>query len=76
MSKKTSASSAKDTNSLSIDGVNYNLNDLGDSARSALVSMQYCDNMIRRIQNEMAVADTARLAYKAALKKQITEKSA
>lgn len=76
MSKKSDTPAKDDADALMIDGVSYNLQDLGDNARAALVSLQYCDNMLRRIQNEMAVADTARLAYKASLKKQISEKSA
>mgnify|MGYP006978387797 CR=1 FL=1 len=58
----------KDTETLKIDGVDYAVSDLSEAARAQIANIQYCDQQIAQRQSEWAVADTARLAYTAALK--------
>lgn len=58
----------KDIDTLKIDGVDHIVSDLSEAARAQIANIKYCDQQIARCQNEWAVADTARLAYTAALK--------
>ena len=53
---------------ITIDEVEYNLNDLSDSAKSQLINIQFVDERIQQLNNEWAVADTARIGYTNALK--------
>lgn len=60
---------------VTLDGVNYSLDQLDDDARKMLASIRFCDEAIRQRENELAVADTARLAYGAALKRELAKAS-
>lgn len=51
------------TRTVTIDGVNYNLNDLSDEAKSQLASMRFTELEVQRLQRQLAVAQTARAAY-------------
>jgi hypothetical protein len=46
----------------------YSTESLTDAARSHVASIKFCDLQIQQLKNEWAIADTARLAYMAALK--------
>ena len=53
---------------ITIDDVEYNLSDLSDNAKAQLANIQFVDAQIQQLNNEWAVADTARIGYTAALK--------
>jgi len=56
---------------ITIDDVEYNLSDLSDNARAQLANIQFVDAQIQQLNNEWAVADTARIGYTAALKAEL-----
>jgi hypothetical protein len=53
---------------ITVDGVEYNINDMSDAAKAQLSNIQFVDHQVRQLQNEWAISDTARLGYQAALK--------
>lgn len=59
--------------SITIDGREYNLNELSDSARAQLGSMHVTDQEINRLQGLMAITQTARIAYAKELKSKLPE---
>ena len=65
MSKK------KKEEKITIDGVDYLLADLSDNAKMQLKSIQFVDEKIQQLNNELAVSDTARMGYTNALKVEI-----
>jgi hypothetical protein len=54
-----------------IDEIEYNLSDLSDHAKAQLANIQFVDSQIQQLNNEWAVADTARMAYTNALKAEL-----
>lgn len=58
---------------ITIDEVEYNLSDLSDNAKAQLVNIQFVDTQIQQLNNEFAVADTARMGYTNALKSELTK---
>lgn len=56
---------------ITIDGTTYALDDLSQQAKETLKSIQFVDAQIQQKQNEWAIADTARLAYTNALKREV-----
>ena len=54
-------------NTVSIDNRNYDLDTLSDEAKAQLVSLQFCDAELARLQAKAAVIQTARVAYAKAL---------
>jgi len=57
---------------IKIDGQDYNLADLSESARNQLVNLRVTDQEIARLQQQMAIAQTARVAYANALKTELS----
>ena len=53
---------------LTIDGVDYDLENLTENAKLQLVNIQFVDTQLLQLENEWAVADTARIGYSHALK--------
>ena len=53
---------------IKIDEVEYDTEDLSDNAKAQLASLQFNDGHMQRLRNELAIADTARVAYTSALK--------
>jgi hypothetical protein len=53
---------------ITVDGVEYNINEMSDAAKAQLSNIQFVDHQVRQLQNEWAISDTARLGYQAALK--------
>ena len=53
---------------ITVDGVEYNINEMADAAKAQLSNIQFVDHQVRQLQNEWAISDTARLGYQAALK--------
>ena len=58
-----------------VDGVEYNINEMSDAAKAQLSNIQFVDHQVRQLQNEWAVSDTARLGYQAALKGELLKSS-
>jgi hypothetical protein len=50
-----------------IDGREYESENLGEGARLQLANISVVDEEIRRLQNQIAICQTARIAYVAAL---------
>lgn len=57
------------SNTITIDGTKYDLDALSQTARDTIASLQFVEEQIRQKQNEWAIADTARIAYTFALKR-------
>ena len=58
---------------ITIDEVEYNLSDLSDNAKAQLANIQFVDAQIQQLNNEWAVADTARMGYTNALKTELAK---
>ena len=52
---------------IKIDDVEYDLDKLSDEAKAQLVSLQFCDQELQRLQAQSAALQTARIAYSKAL---------
>ena len=65
---------AEDTDQkITIDEVEYNLSDLSDNAKAQIANIQFVDAQIQQLNNEWAVADTARMGYTNALKAELAK---
>ena len=58
---------------ITIDEVEYKLSDLSDTAKAQLANIQFVDAQIQQLNNEWAVADTARMGYTNALKAELAK---
>jgi len=58
------------TKTITIDGTPYELARLSQTARDTIASLQFVDEQILQSRNELAIADTARIAYTNALKRE------
>ena len=56
-----------------IDEVEYHTEDLSDSGREQLKSLQFLDSQVQTLQNELAIYETARIAYIKILKSEISK---
>ena len=52
---------------INIDNVEYDTDKLSDDAKAQLVSLQFCDQELARLQAQAAAYQTARIAYAKAL---------
>lgn len=52
---------------IKIDNVDYDTANLSDDAKAQLVSLQFCDQELARLQAQAAAIQTARMAYAKAL---------
>lgn len=52
---------------IKIDNVDYDTTNLSDDAKAQLVSLQFCDQELARLQAQTAAMQTARMAYAKAL---------
>lgn len=53
---------------VTVGGNEYIVKDLNEQALAQLRGIQFCDNQIQQLNNEWAIADTARIAYLHALR--------
>jgi hypothetical protein len=58
---------------LTIDNVEYKLSDLSDNAKNQLMNIRVTDQEITRLQQQLAIAQTARVAYSNALKAELSK---
>ena len=56
---------------LTIDGREYDSEELSDSAKSHITNLQLTDQKIAQIQQDLIIFQTARNAYAAALKSEL-----
>ena len=56
---------------ITIDGKDYNSDDLSQNAKEQLVSLQFAQGEIKRLEAQLAVFKTAAVAYSTSLKKEI-----
>lgn len=56
---------------ITVDGIDYNTEDLSDNGKAQLASLQFLDVQLNKIQGEIAVYQTARNSYVAALKAEL-----
>jgi hypothetical protein len=60
---------------LTLDGQVYALADLPQVARDTLVSLQFVEARLQQLRGEMAVSQTAHVAYARALKAELAQTS-
>lgn len=56
---------------ITVDGVEYNTEDLSDNGKAQLASLQFLEVQMQKLQNEIAIYQTARNAYVQALKAEL-----
>lgn len=56
---------------ITIDDVEYKLDDLSENAKTQLANIQFVDAQLQQLNNEWAVSDTARIGYTDALKAEL-----
>ena len=61
---------------ITIDDVEYNTEDLTENGKAQLASLQFLETQMKKIQSEIAVYQTARNAYIAALKAELEKDQA
>ncbi|MCJ7602516.1 MAG: DUF6447 family protein [Desulfobulbaceae bacterium] len=54
-------------NTITINNKEYKIEDLDENAKAQLVSIQMCDQEIARLKTQMAITETAKMAYSRAL---------
>jgi hypothetical protein len=52
---------------ITIDNIDYDTAHLSDDAKAQLISLQFCDQELARLQAQAAAIQTARMAYAKAL---------
>ena len=58
---------------ITIDGKDYNSDDLSDEAKQQLASFQFAQSEIKRLNANLAIYQTAASAYSAALKEALNK---
>ena len=58
-------------NKIVIDGQEINVSDLSEDAKMQIESLKFVGVRIQQLENELAVADTARIGYKNALENEV-----
>ncbi len=56
---------------ITIGAKSYGIDSLSDNAKELLKYIEFVDMEIQQLQNELAIADTARFAYTNAFKREI-----
>ena len=63
----------KKAKKITIENVDYNLDELSDNAKAQPASIQLVDAQLQQLNNEWAVSDTARIGYTNALKAEVAK---
>mgnify|MGYP001201602997 CR=1 FL=1 len=58
---------------ITIDDIEYNLDELSDKAKEQLANIQFVNAQLQQLNNELAVSDTARIGYTNALKGELAK---
>ena len=56
---------------INIDNIEYDTDKLSDEAKAQLISLQFCDQELARLQAQAAAIQTARMAYAKALQSEL-----
>ncbi len=59
---------------ITVDGIDYNTEDLSENGKAQLASLQFLEIQMKKLQSEIAVYQTARNSYVAALKAELDQK--
>lgn len=59
-----------------VDGIEYNTEDLSDNGKAQFASLQFLEVQMQKLKNEIAVYQTARNSYVAALKVELGDAKA
>ena len=62
-----------DQNLISIDGKDYKLDSLSEEAKAQITNIQFVDEQLLQLNNEWAIADTARMGYTQALNNELAK---
>lgn len=65
---------ADEKQTVTIDGTDYSVADLSDNAQSQVVNLRVTDQEIARLQQQLAIYQTARTAYARALSDELPKK--
>ncbi len=60
---------------VTIDGKEYGRDDLSDNARTQITNLRVTEQEIARLQQQLAIAQTARTAYANALKAELPQEA-
>ncbi|MGS2745210.1 DUF6447 family protein [Halomonas sp. LS-001] len=63
-----------ETQVLTIDGTEYNVADLSENARNQVMNLRVADQEISRLNQQLAIVQTARIAYANALNDELPKK--
>ena len=58
---------------ITIDDVEYDTDNMSDNAKAQVASLQFNEAHMNRLRNELAIADTAKIAYVNALKNELNK---
>jgi glycerate kinase len=64
----------KQTQTVTIDGTEYNVADLSENARNQVVNLRVTDAEIEKLKQQLAIFQTARTAYAKALSEELPKK--
>ena len=64
------ADAIQNPETITINGDEYEIDRLSQAAQVQVQNIRFCDAQIRQLESEWAIADTARLAYSSALKRE------
>ena len=56
---------------ITVDGIDYNTEDLSDNGKAQLASLQFLESQMNKLKGEIAVYQTAKGAYVNALKAEL-----
>ena len=70
--KETEATKAEE-GAINIDGKSYDPLKLSEHAKHQILNIQFVDSQLAQLQNELAVSDTARIAYSKALQSELNK---
>jgi hypothetical protein len=62
-----------DGKKITIDNVEYKLDELSDTAKAQISNINFVDLRLQQLDNEWAVSDTARIGYTNALKAELSK---
>ena len=61
---------------VTVDEIEYNSEDLTETGKATLASLQFLESQMQKMRNEIAVYQTAQMSYVAALKVEIEKSDA
>ena len=58
---------------VTIDGKEYDFDSLKDTAKAQVVSLQFVDSELKKLESQIAVYKTAQMGYLSSLKKELED---